>query len=129
MQEAATSSGIAGNDLNRCDAPALQHKIRAKSKRIAVFFVDSKLRVVRVGGGGWKRVALDGNKERFVQKKGFWFVNMEFFCGQRRKACAKAVFVRNIQKSEYHVQNLSIAYISLSFEVVPSGNRAYAAHI
>ena len=26
-----------------------------------------------MGGGGWKRVALDGNKERFVQKQGFWF--------------------------------------------------------
>ena len=31
-------SGIAGNDLNRCDAPALQHKIRAKIKRTASFF-------------------------------------------------------------------------------------------
>ena len=30
--------GIAGNDLNRCDVPALQHKIRAESKRTAVFF-------------------------------------------------------------------------------------------
>ena len=38
--------GIAGNDLNRCDAPALQHKIRAKIKRIAVFFANSRLRVV-----------------------------------------------------------------------------------
>ena len=26
MREAATSQGIAGNDLNRCDAPALQRK-------------------------------------------------------------------------------------------------------
>ena len=71
MRKAATSSGIAGNDLNRCDAPALQHKIRAKSKRTAVFFADSRLRVVRMRGGGWKRVALDNNKERFVQKKAF----------------------------------------------------------
>ena len=67
--------GIAGNDLNRCDAPALQHKIRAKSKRIAVFFVDSRLRVVRMGGGGWKRVSLGGIKERFVQKKSFFHSN------------------------------------------------------
>ena len=52
---------IAGNDLNRCDAPALQHKIRANSKRIAVFFANSRLRVVRMGGRGWKRIALDSN--------------------------------------------------------------------
>ena len=45
-------SGIAGNDLNRCDAPALQHKIRANSKRTAVFFANSRLRVVGMGGGG-----------------------------------------------------------------------------
>ena len=53
--------GIAGNDLNRCDAPALQHKIRAEIKRIAVFFANSRLRVVGMGGRGWKRVALGGN--------------------------------------------------------------------
>ena len=53
--------GIAGNDLNRCDAPALQHKIRAEIKRMAVFFANSRLRVVRTGDGGWKRVALDSN--------------------------------------------------------------------
>ena len=46
------------------------------------------------GSGGWKRVALDSNKERFVQKKDFWFVKMGIFCGQRRKAYAKEVFVR-----------------------------------
>ncbi|MGI6196583.1 MAG: hypothetical protein ACOYIO_05830 [Eubacteriales bacterium] len=33
-------------------------------------------------------------KERFVQKKGFWFVKMGIICGQRRKARAKEVFVR-----------------------------------
>ena len=57
--------GIAGNDLNRCDAPALQHKIRAKSKRTAVFFANSRLRGVEMGGGGWKRVVLGGNKKKF----------------------------------------------------------------
>ena len=94
MLKAATSLGIAGNDLNRCDAPALQHKIRANSKRTAAFFANSRLRGVEMGGGGWKRVAWGGNKERFVRKKGFWFVKMGIFCGQRRKACAKEVFVR-----------------------------------
>ena len=94
MRKAATSSGIAGNDLNRCEIPALQHKIRANIKRTAVFFADSRLRVVRMGGGGWKRVVLGGNKERFVRKKSFWFVKMGIFCGQRRKARAKEVFMR-----------------------------------
>ena len=57
--------GIAGNDLNRCDVPALQQKIRAKSKRTAVFFANSRLRDVEMGGGGWKRVVLGGNKKKF----------------------------------------------------------------
>ena len=89
MQKAATSSGIAGNDLNRCDAPALQHKIRAKSKRTAVFFADSRLRVVRMGGGGWKRVTLDSNKERGVQMKSFWFVKMGFFADSEKRLVQK----------------------------------------
>ena len=80
--------------MNRCDAPALQHKIRAKSKRIAVFFANSRLRGVEMGSGGWKRVALDGNKERFVRKKDFWFVKMGIFCGQRKKVRTKEVLVR-----------------------------------
>ena len=63
--------GIAGNDLNRCDTPALQHKIRAKSKRTAVFFLDSRLRVARMGGGGWKRVVLGGNKKSLGKSKAF----------------------------------------------------------
>ena len=60
-QKTGKFSGIAGNDLNRCDVPALQHKIRAKMKRTAVFFADSRLRGVEMGSGGWKRVALDSN--------------------------------------------------------------------
>ena len=63
--ENSSFPSIAGNDLNRCDAPALQHKIRAKSKRTAVFFADSRLRVVKMGDGGQKRVALGGNKKKF----------------------------------------------------------------
>ena len=47
-----------------------------------------------MGGGGQKRIALDSNKERFVQEKGFWFVKMGIFCGQRRKVRTKEVFVR-----------------------------------
>ena len=94
MRKAATSPGIAGNDLNRCEVPALQHKIKANSKRTAAFFANSRLRGVEMGGGGWKRIAFGGKKERFVRIKGFWFVKMGIFCGQRRKARAKKVFVR-----------------------------------
>ena len=71
MRKTATSPGIAGNDLNRCDAPALQHKIRAKSKRTAVFFANSRLRGVEMGGGGQKRVALGGNKKGLCERKAF----------------------------------------------------------
>ena len=64
--------GIAGNDLNRCEVRALQRKeLEQRLKEQLYSLVDSRLRVVRMGGGGWKRVALDGKKERFVQKKGF----------------------------------------------------------
>ncbi|MGI6196440.1 MAG: hypothetical protein ACOYIO_05100 [Eubacteriales bacterium] len=73
--------GIAGNDLNRCDVPALQHKIRANIKRTAAFFADSRLRDVEMGSGGWKRVTLDRNKKRFVQKKSFWFAEKTNFFG------------------------------------------------
>ena len=46
-----------------------------------------------MGCGGQKRVALDNNKESFLQKKGFWLVKMGIFRGQRRKARAKEFFV------------------------------------
>ena len=74
MRKTATSPGIAGNDLNRCEVRALQHKIRAKSKRTAAFFANSRLRVVRMRDGGWKKVALDNDKERFVRIKGFLYI-------------------------------------------------------
>ena len=95
LRKAATSPGIAGNDLNRCDAPALQHKIRAKSKRTAAFFANSRLRGVEMGSGGWKRVVLDSNKERFVRKKGFWFVKKTNFfslCKANRKRKAYSAY-------------------------------------
>ena len=92
MRKAATSLGIAGNDLNRCEVPALQHKIRAKSKRTAVFFANSRLRGVEMGGGGWKRVALGGNKERFVRKKCFWFAKKLAFSAHTRLSDKEKTF-------------------------------------
>ena len=53
---------------------------RAEIKRTALFFADSRLwlganlRCLR-----WKRIALGGNKERFVQIESFWFMEMENF--------------------------------------------------
>ena len=48
--------------------------------------------MVGMGSGGWKRVALGGNK-KVLQKKNFWFVKIGNICGQRRKVRAKEVFV------------------------------------
>ena len=103
--EICNFSSIAGNDLNRCDAPALQHKIRAESKRTAVFFANSRLRVARMGGGGWKRVALDGNKERFVRIKDFLHIKRRFLRTVRKLstkekllACENGIFLRTAKK-------------------------------
>ena len=77
MRKAATSLGIAGNDLNWCDTPALQHKIRANSKRTVLFFADSRLRVYewKVEGGKellWVAIKKVCAKKRlFVRKNGF----------------------------------------------------------
>ena len=42
-----------------------------------------------MGGGGWKRVALDRNKEKFVRKKNFWFVKMGIFLRTAKKGTCK----------------------------------------
>ena len=69
--ENSSFPGIAGNDLNRCEVPVLQHKIRANSKRTAAVFANSRLRVVGRGGGGQKRVALGGSKKGLCKRKSF----------------------------------------------------------
>ena len=109
MRKAATSPGIAGNDLNRCDAPALQHKIRAEIKRTAVFFANSRLRVVRMRGGGRKRVTWDSNKERFVRIKDFLHIKRRFlrtvckaFCKRKPFGLRKWEFFADSE--ERHVQ-------------------------
>ncbi|MGI6197489.1 MAG: hypothetical protein ACOYIO_10495, partial [Eubacteriales bacterium] len=54
--------GIAGNDLNRCEIPALQRKdLEQRLKEQLYSLVDSRLRIVRMEDGGWKRIALGGN--------------------------------------------------------------------
>ena len=64
--------GIAGNDLNRCDAPALQRKdLEQRLKEQLYSLVDSRLRGVEMGSGGWKRIALGGNKKGLCERKAF----------------------------------------------------------
>ena len=80
MRKAATSPGIAGNDLNRCEVPALQRKdLEQRLKEQLYSLVDSRLRVVGMGSGGWKRFALDGYKERFVRLKAFGLRKRQIF--------------------------------------------------
>ena len=85
--------GIAGNDLNRCDAPALQHKIRAKSKRIAAFFANSRLRVVGKGSGGQKRVILGGNKESLCKRKTFGLRKRAVFSAHAKPTKKEKLFI------------------------------------
>ena len=60
--------------LNRCDIRALQRKDlerRLKEKPCSLRTVGYGW--AEMGGGGRKRVALDGNKERLMQMNGFGF--------------------------------------------------------
>ena len=59
--------------LNRCDAPTLQRKdLERTTKEWPCSFVDSRLWLsANLRRLWWKRVALGGDKERFVQKKNF----------------------------------------------------------
>ena len=45
-----------------------------------------------MGRGGWKRVAFGENKERFVQKNGFWFVKKLAFSAHRRLSDKEKTF-------------------------------------
>ena len=60
--------------LNRCEVRALQRKDlerRLKEQRYSLRTVGYGW--AEMGGGGRKRVALDGNKERLMQMNGFGF--------------------------------------------------------
>ena len=66
--------------------------IRAEITRIAAFFANSRFRGVEMGGGGWKRIAFGGNKERFVRIKGFWFVKKLAFSAHTRLSDKEKAF-------------------------------------
>ena len=60
--------------LNRCDAPVLQRKdLERRLKEQPYSFANSRLWLgANLRCLWWKRVALDSDKERLVQKKSFW---------------------------------------------------------
>ena len=98
MCKAATSLGIAGNDLNRCDVPALQRKNLEQSEKEELYSLQTV-------GKGWCEWEVEGGKgllwivkkERLVQKKVFlrekavfadskkWF-KQAVFCLRKREA-------------------------------------------
>ena len=81
--------GIAGNDLNRCEVRALQHKIRAKSKRTTVFFANSRLRAVGRGGGGQKRLLWVAVKKVCAKENLLVCENGRFLKPARKGTCKK----------------------------------------
>ena len=66
--------------LNRCEVPALQRKdLERTAKEEPCSLRTVGYGWVGMGDGGRKRVALEGDKERLVQKKNFWFMEMGNF--------------------------------------------------
>ena len=51
-----------------------------------------------MGGGGWKRVALGGKKERFVRKKCFWFAKKLAFSAHTRLSDKEKAFFSTPQQ-------------------------------
>ena len=72
MRKAATSPGIAGNDLNRCEVRALQRKdVERTAKEQLYSLVDSRLRVVGMSSGGQKRKAFSAHAKPSDKEKHF----------------------------------------------------------
>ena len=84
--------GIAGNDLNRCDAPALQHKITAKIKRTAVFFANSRLRAYEWKAEGGKELFWVGIKKVWVKARLLVCENGWLLKSARKGLCKRKAF-------------------------------------
>ena len=69
MQEAATSPGIAGNDLNRCEVPALQRKDLERRSKEQLYSLQT---VVKGGANGRRRA----KKSRFGWEQGKVFAKV-----------------------------------------------------
>ena len=79
--------------MNRCEVQALQRKdLEQRLKEQLYSLVDSRLRDVAMGGGGWKRVVLGGNKERFVRIKSFLYVKKRLLRAVRKAFCKRKAF-------------------------------------
>ena len=79
--------------LNRCDAPALQRKElerRLKERPYSLRTVGYGW--VEMGDGGQKRVAWDGSKESFGQRKSFWFMEKVTFEDSKERLVQKKSF-------------------------------------
>ena len=79
--------------LNRCDVPALQRKDlerRLKERPYSLRTVGYGW--VELGDGGQKRVAWDGSKESFGQRKSFWFMEKVTFEDSKERFVQKKSF-------------------------------------
>ena len=79
--------------LNRCEVRALQRKDlerRLKEQRYSLRTVGYGW--VELGDGGQKRVAWDGSKESFGQRKSFWFMEKVTFEDSKERFVQKKSF-------------------------------------
>ena len=79
--------------LNRCEVPALQRKDlerRLKERPYSLRTVGYGW--VELGDGGQKRVAWDGSKESFGQRKSFWFMEKVTFEDSKERFVQKKSF-------------------------------------
>ena len=82
--------------LNRCEVPALQRKeLERTSKERPYSLQTVGYGWVRMGGGGWKRIVVNGDKERFVQnRKLLVYGNGKFLRTAKKCLCKRKAFVR-----------------------------------
>ena len=79
--------------MNRCDVRALQRKElerRLKERPYSLRTVGYGW--VEMGDGGQKRVAWDGSKESFGQRKSFWFMEKVTFEDSKERLVQKKSF-------------------------------------
>ena len=79
--------------LNRCDAPVLQRKdLERRLKEQPYSLQTVGYGWVRMGDGGRKRVAWDGSKESFGQRKNFLFMEKVIFENSKERFVQKKSF-------------------------------------
>ena len=79
--------------MNRCDVPVLQRKdLERTSKEQPYSLRTVGYGWVGMGGGGQKRVAWDGSKESFGQRKSVWFMEKVTFEDSKERLVQKKSF-------------------------------------